>query len=96
MTVISLRVADEIGVDTARPLRHQQIASVHRTEESAPVVFLEHLQVGPHSLTEVEALVLELPHSLRIDGLLGVNFMGRFRSTFEFDSATLVLRTHPL
>jgi len=27
-----------------------------------------------------------------VDGLLGVNFLERFRPTFEFDETTLVLR----
>ena len=34
----------------------------------------------------------EFPPRLRIDGVLGVNFLERFRSTFDFDTATLVLR----
>ena len=93
-TVIRPQVAGEIGVDVTRPLRYQQIFSIHRMER-ASVVRLEQMQVGYHSLVGVEALVLDLPPSLRIDGLLGVNFLSRFRATFEFDIATLVLRTRP-
>jgi len=43
-------------------------------------------------LTEVEASVGALPAELRVDGLLGLNVLGQFRTTFEFDRATLVLR----
>jgi len=37
-------------------------------------------------------LIVALPVALRVDGLLGVNFLEKFRVTFEFDQATLVLR----
>ena len=94
LTVIRPRVAGDVGVDVASPLRHQQISSVHQVER-VPVVRLEQVQVGHQYLADVEAAVVELPHSLRIDGLLGVSFLGRFRSTFEFDRATLVLRAPP-
>jgi predicted aspartyl protease len=58
----------------------------------APVVQVSSLQVGAQRLMEVEALVLAFPADLRIDGLLGLNVLGRLRATFEFDRATLVLR----
>ena len=34
-TVIRPQVAEEVGVDKARPLRHQQISSVHQDREGA-------------------------------------------------------------
>jgi hypothetical protein len=42
--------------------------------------------------TDVEALVLPMPAELRVDGLLGVNVLEHFRTTFAFPQATLVLR----
>ena len=58
----------------------------------APVVRLASLQIGAQRLTNVEALVLPLPAELRVDGLLGVNVLEHFRTTFEFPQATIVLR----
>jgi hypothetical protein len=40
----------------------------------------------------LEVLVVHFPPRLRIDGVLGVNFLERFRSTLDFDMATLILR----
>jgi predicted aspartyl protease len=91
LTTINRYVAEELGLDLDRPLRQQRIASVHRAD-LAPVVCLTSLQVGPYRLAGVEALVLELPPLLRVDGLLGVNFLEHFRPTFEFEQAVLVLR----
>jgi len=58
----------------------------------APVVEVASLQVGAQVLTQVEALVLPLPQALRVDGLLGVNVWARFRTTFLFAQAQIVLR----
>jgi predicted aspartyl protease len=50
------------------------------------------LQVGDKIIHNLEALIIELPTLLRVDGLLGINFLEKFRVTFEFEQATLVLR----
>ena len=90
MTMLSQRVAVEIGLDLTKPVRHERIASVHQVIR-VPVLRLSSLQVGGRRRTDMEVLVLSLPPDLRVDGLLGVNFLGQFRVTFEFDQGTLVL-----
>lgn len=91
MTMLTQRVAQEIALDISQPLRRERITSVHRIAW-APVVRLGSLQVGIQRATDLEVLVVPLPKDLRIDGILGVNFLERFRTTFEFDRSTLVLR----
>ena len=91
MTMLSRQVVEEMGLDLARLVRQERIASVHQVAQ-APVIRLSSLQVGGRRVTDLEVLVLSLPPDLRVDGLLGVNFLKRFRPTFEFDEATLVLR----
>ncbi|MBE9569159.1 MAG: retropepsin-like domain-containing protein [Proteobacteria bacterium] len=91
ITMLSRRVTEEIGLDLSSPVRHEDIASVHQVTR-APVLRLSSLQVGSQRATDIEVLVLSLPPDLRVDGLLGVNFLGLFRPTFEFDQGILVLR----
>lgn len=91
ITILSSEVAEEIELDVSQPLRRERVASVHQVVW-APVVQLSSLQVGSQSVTDLEVLVVSLPSELRIDGLLGVNFLERFRPTFEFDRSILVLR----
>jgi len=91
LTMLSRRVAEEIGLDLTRPVRHERIASVHKVTQ-APVLRLNSLRVGSQLATGIEVLVLSLPPDLRVDGLLGVNFLRQFRPTFEFDQGTIVLR----
>ena len=57
-----------------------------------PSFRLQSLQVEGIIVQALEVLVVTFSHQLRIDGVLGVNFLERFRSTFDFDTATLILR----
>ena len=91
MTMLSRQVAEEMGLDLSRLVRQERIASIHQVAQ-APVIRLSSLQVGSRRVTDLEVLVMSLPPDLRVDGLLGVNFLERFRPTFEFDETTLVLR----
>jgi clan AA aspartic protease (TIGR02281 family) len=90
-TVISQQLAREMRLDITQPIRKIQIASAHQVAQT-PVVRLDSLQVGDKKVNNLEVLIVALPVALRVDGLLGVNFLEKFRVTFEFDQATLVLR----
>lgn len=89
--MLSRRAAEEMGLDLTGTERKQRIASVHQVTQ-APVLRLASLRVGSRRVSDIEVLVLSLPPDLRVDGLLGVNFLGQFRTTFEFNRETLVLR----
>ncbi|MDM8563697.1 retropepsin-like aspartic protease [Candidatus Marithioploca araucensis] len=91
LTVISQRFAHEMKLDIVPPIRQIQIASAHQVAQT-PLVRLDSLQVGDKKVNHLEVLIIDLPVALRVDGLLGVNFLDKFRVTFEFDQATLVLR----
>jgi predicted aspartyl protease len=90
-TLLTPDVALELDLDVRTPIRQERIASVHHVV-SVPVVRLASVQIGAQRLTNVEAVVLPLPAELRVDGLLGVNVLEHFRTTFEFSQATIVLR----
>lgn len=90
-TMLAQQVAEEIELDLSRPLRRERIASVHRIAWG-PVLRLSSLQVGSQRATDLEVFVIPPPKDLRIDGILGVNFLERFRPTLEFDRSTLILR----
>ncbi len=89
--MISHHVAEEMHLDIARPVRQERIASVHQIVQ-VPVMHLDSMQLGSQRVTDIDVLVLSLPTELRVDGLLGVNVLEKFRSTFEFDRSALVLR----
>jgi predicted aspartyl protease len=81
-----------LGYDLHRPMARRSVASVQGVEAEVPSFRLQSLQVEGIIVQALEVLVVSLSPQLRIDGVLGVNFLERFRSTFDFDTATLVLR----
>lgn len=89
LTMLTPQVAQEVGLEPDRPVRQQRIASVHRTA-LAPVLRLSSLQVGGQRAADLDVIVTDMAINLRLDGILGVNFLEQFRTTFEFDQSTLV------
>ena len=60
-----------------------------------PVVRLDRVRVGAGTVSGLEVSCYDLPAFLGADGLLGLNFLRRFRVTFAFDSGVLILREPP-
>ena len=75
------------------PGRTVTIAPAHGPEASVPLITLPALRIGGVDLMNVEALVLTFHRRLNLDGILGMNVLGRFRMTLESDTGTLVLRS---
>jgi len=95
ITVVVPRTAARLGLPLDKPHRTMSIGVAHATHTPLiPVFNLDCLQAGDVEVTDLEIGVVGFPPRLRIDGALGVNFLARFRPTFEFDTATLLL--HPL
>lgn len=90
--IISRYVAETLGLHILRPMRLEVIVTAERRTPPAPVVRLDSVQVGAVRSSDLEAVVFDLPPTLRADGLLGLNFLRQFRVTFEFDRSTLILR----
>jgi predicted aspartyl protease len=93
-TVTTRRAASVLGIDLTRPLRTEPLTGLGQTA-AVPVVQLDRVQVGASAAERLLASVCDLPPSFRADGLLGLNFLSRFRVAFEFDTRTLVLRPPP-
>jgi len=91
ISIVSPTVAEELRLDVSRPVRQERIASVHQIVR-VPVVRLQSMQLGSQQVTSIDVIVLSLPSELRVDGLLGVNVLEKFRATFEFERSTLILR----
>jgi predicted aspartyl protease len=91
---ITPEMARLLGYDLQRPMARRSIASIQGVDVEVPSFRLQSLQVEGIIVQALEVLVITFSPRLRIDGVLGVNFLERFRSTFDFDTATLILRAH--
>jgi len=89
---ITPEIARLLRYDLRRPTARRGIASIQGVETEVPSFRLQSLQVEGIIVQALEVLVITFSSRLRIDGVLGVNFLERFRSTFDFDTATLILR----
>jgi predicted aspartyl protease len=88
-TIISRGVAQSLGLDS--PLRLQALIGVGQSPP-VPVVRLDRLRVGASTVLGLEVSVYDLPPVIASDGLLGLDFLRRFRVTFAFESGALILR----
>jgi len=68
------------------------IAPAQGSTFRAPVITIQELSVGGFRMVKVGAVVLDFPQELKIDGVLGMNVLRRFRLTIEAETGTLVLR----
>ena len=85
ITCITPQTAERLGIEVRRPLRRDKVATAHSHRLTiVPVVKLRSIAVGPFRIEGLEVQVIEFPSELRIRGCLGVNFLARFRPTFEF------------
>ena len=89
---ITPEMARLLRYDLQRPMARRSIASAQGLEAEVPCFRLQSLQGEGIIVQMLEVLVVHFPPRLRIDGVLGVNFLERFRSTLDFDTATLILR----
>ena len=89
---ITPEIARLLRYDLQRPMARRSIASVQGVDVEVPSFRLQSLQVEGIIGQALEVLVITFSPRLRIDGVLGVNFLERFRSTFDFDTTTLILR----
>ena len=94
-TLLAEDWAEEFRFRLEPPLRSIGLVTVERLAGPLMLGRLGSLQVGGALLQGIEAGLTRLPDALRVDGILGLSFLRNFRVTFEFDSASLVLREPP-
>ncbi|MBI2909044.1 MAG: clan AA aspartic protease [Chloroflexi bacterium] len=98
-TVTSLNTATlrTLGFNLSRPIRRFYVAIPGPSGLlEVPMFRLDAVQVGPVEVEGLEVGLLDLPPQLAIAGLLGVNFLERFRPTFDFTGRAIVLRQQSL
>lgn len=91
VTVISRGAGERLRLDPDRPIRRLTMVGIGRLD-SVPVYRLARLQVGGVVVADVDVLVHDLPPEVRASGLLGVNVLGRYRTTFDFRQRFLIFR----
>jgi clan AA aspartic protease (TIGR02281 family) len=84
-------LVDHLGI----PIDFQRttaIAPVQGAIMQVPSITIAPLSVGGIQVANVDAVVVEFPRELKLDGVLGMNVLKRFRMTIEMNTGTFVLR----
>lgn len=72
------------------------IAPVGKEYIHAPTLQIKSFSAGSMVQSDIMVSVVDFPEGFQLDGLLGMNFLGKYRFTIEPDTATLILRDIPL
>jgi len=90
-TALSPEIVTLLGLIVV-PSRTITIVPAYGALVQVPVITIAELRIGGLQVLHVEAMVLQFPQPLKLDGLLGMNVLKQFRMTIEVDTQTLVLR----
>jgi clan AA aspartic protease (TIGR02281 family) len=89
--VLAESEARKFGVAFDRK-RTSRILIASKQPAFAPSAILPSLRIGGFSVQNLPVFIVEFHREMGVAGLLGMNFLRRFRFCIEPDSATLVLR----
>jgi clan AA aspartic protease (TIGR02281 family) len=95
VTTLTPEAVDRLRLDRKLFTGQRVVFTAAGAFMTVPTGRIPSLRLGTHELRGVEVALLDLPPGVNLDGLLGVNVLDRFRVTFDFRGATLVLRPYP-
>ena len=90
-TLISQEILESIGCSPALPERTQRIIT-GSGYEIVPVIRVNRLHCMGGLLEDFEILAHTLPFGAYVDGLLGVDFLSRFKIEIELYSVEILIR----
>ena len=96
VTTLTPEAADRARLDRGIFTGRRVVFTAAGTSIIVPTGRVPTLRIGIAELNDVEVAPIGLPTGVDVDGLLGVNVLDRFRATFDFRHATLILRAEPL
>lgn len=71
------------------------IAPIGKNLVTTPALKIGNFSVGFLSQEDILVSIVDFPEELKLDGLLGMNFLGKYRFTIEPNTATLILHDIP-
>ncbi|MFQ6042426.1 MAG: aspartyl protease family protein [Candidatus Poribacteria bacterium] len=90
--VLSREILESIGYDLDAVIERESFGNASR-EHTVPKVMLTALSLDKAKLEHVEALCYTLPDYLGIDGVIGLNFLRRFKEvSLNFEDGILSLK----
>lgn len=89
--ILSEEILEDAGYDLDAVTRHETFGDASQSH-TVPVVTLTALSVGPARQEDLEALAYTIPEEHGLDGVIGLNYLRRFRRvTLDFEAGLLTL-----
>lgn len=87
-TMVPWEIAEALGYEPAYSKRKVTITTASGIEK-APLITVDNVSVLGNEAENVDCVVHELPEMSRVDGLLGLSFLKRFRVCIDFGKGNL-------
>ncbi|WP_449419956.1 aspartyl protease family protein [Phormidium nigroviride] len=87
-TILPVQALEDLGYDIRNPLRRQEIFT-GQGRIYAPVVSISWFNCVGQLIEKFEIIAHDIPSPLRLDGLLGMDFLCRFRAVISVSSAEI-------
>ena len=91
VTVITPQVAKSIGYSEEQLVPSLPMTTASGSEQTAQIT-LRFAALFSEKIASLDARVFNLPSDLKIDGLLGLNFLRRFNITMNFEQGALTFQ----
>jgi len=86
-TVISRRIASLLSIRATATMMGQTVGGLI----TAPIARLSSLKIGTAELTNLSVIIHDFSRDPRIEGLLGMDFLGQFRVSLDTQKQLLIL-----
>lgn len=93
LTVITPHVAQEVGFEESQLISTTEVTGVTGSE-LVPKIRLNSITLFDNKVENIAVTVINLPLKLRIDGLLGLNFLNHFNINLQFETFILALQKY--
>jgi predicted aspartyl protease len=87
-TILPVQVLQNLGHDTGSPLRRQELVT-GQGKIYAPVINVSWFNCVGQLIESFEIVAHNIPPNLRIDGLLGMDFLTRFQAVISVADAEI-------
>lgn len=93
ITSIPTKTALDLGYDPYHPKYYKEIITGTQIE-NMPVIELKKITAIGQPVENIEVLCYDLPQELRVDGVLGLNFISNFNINISFSRGYIDIEPH--
>ena len=92
-TSIPIRTALDLGYDPYHPKYYREIITGTGIE-NIPVIEVKKITAIGQPVENIDVLCHDLPQELKVEGVLGLNFISKFNINISFDSGNIDIEPH--